>query len=411
MEEAIETYSLGEKAIVLLAASLAWAHDAVGLTIINFLARPIMEEFNVGYVEMGFIFSAQFMATVVGAIFFGELADRFGRKHALIISVLWDSILTALSALAPNYWVLATLRIISGMGVSWGIGFALLSEVYSPKRRGLFGGLVHATFVIGYILSAITVTLVYPLYGWRACFLIALFPIPILVYLEIALPESKLWAKYKEIEEEAESVKEAFKIRELFGSKYFKLTILCAILFWASEFAYHALVDWGPTYLQDVWGYATEEASTMILMISLVAVIMLPLIGYLSDIFGRKTMFAASATLGLTGTIMLGYFTLIQPSQTMAITALFIIPMGFGSHALYGVWSSEIFPTKVRATATSFTFSIARGLAFGGIIVGYLATITGLTKAMMIATLGFTLMITIPTLLPETKGKQLKPTE
>ncbi len=411
VEDVAETYTLKEKAIVLLAASLGWAHDAIGLTIINFLAVPIMEEFNVGKVEMGLIFSGQYIATVFGAILFGELADRFGRKHALVISILWDSILTAASAFAPNYWVLAALRIISGMGVSWGIAFALLSEIYSPKRRGLFGGVVHATFCFGYIASALTVTIMYPIYGWRPCFFIALFPIPILLLLEFALPESKLWEKYKEIEEEVEVLKTKVRISELFKSAYFKLTILCAFLFWTAEFAYHAVVDWAPTFLSEEWGFAVEEASSLVLLVALEAVIILPLIGLISDFIGRRASFAASAFIGLIGTIMLGYFTLIMRVKGLAIVSLFIIAMGFGSHALFGVWSSEIFPTKVRATATSFIFSVARGLSLGGLIIGYFSTLVGLTTAMLLAAPGFILMIILPMFLPETKGKVLKAVE
>ncbi len=411
MKEGEVVYSLKDKAIVLLAASLGWAHDAIGLTIINFLAVPIMEEFGVGSVEMGFIFSAQYIAAVFGAILFGELADRFGRKHALVISILWDSILTAASAFAPNYWVLAILRIISGMGVSWGIGYALLSEIYSPKRRGLFGGLVYGTFCFGFIISALTVTLVYPVYGWRPCLFVALFPIPILILFEIALPESPLWKEYKEIEEEVETVKPAIRIKELFGSRYFKLTILCTVLFWSLEFAYHAIVDWGPTYLVEEWGFAVEEASGLMIMIVIFVVIIFSITGWTSDIAGRRPVFATASLIGLIATIMLGYFSLIARIKQIAILMLFIIPIGFGGSALFGVWASEIFPTKVRATATSFIFSVARGLAFGGIIVGYLATLVGLAAAILISIPGFILMVALPFFLPETKGKVLKAIE
>lgn len=400
-----ESYSIGDKAAIFIAAALAWSHDAVGLTIINFLATPIMNEFHVGTEALGFIFSAQYIATVFGAILFGELADRFGRKNALFYSILWDAILTAASALAPNYTILAILRIISGMGVSWGIGFALLSEVYSPRFRGFFGGLVHATFILGYIISAATVSLVYPIYGWRPCFLIALYPLPVIAFLVYLMPESRVWQKYKELEELGE-VKEEIRVKELFKGNLLKLTLLSSIIFWSAELAYHATVDWAPTLLVQLFNFKVNEASNLVLMISAGVLFFLPFVGLLSDFIGRRTAFALSALIGIAGTLGLGYYTLVTFNQPLAIISLYILPLGFGSHALYGVWSSEMFPTKVRATATSFVFSIARGLSIGGLIVGVLAPIIGISEAMVIfGLIGFVLMTTLCWFLPETKGK------
>ncbi|MFX0107781.1 MAG: MFS transporter, partial [Candidatus Hodarchaeota archaeon] len=173
-----ETYTRNEKILVFIACALGWAFDAVGLTIINFLTDDLITAFAVTEAEIGFVFSAQYIATVPGAIIFGNLADKYGRKNFLLFSVLWDAILTALTAFAPSFPVLALLRILSGMGVSWGIAYALLGEVFAPKRRGLFGGLMHATFLIGYILANIATLVITPTYGWRPTFLVTLLAIP-----------------------------------------------------------------------------------------------------------------------------------------------------------------------------------------------------------------------------------------
>ena len=91
--------------------------------------------------------------------------------------------------------------------------------------------------------------------------------------------------------------------------------------------------------------------------------------------------------------------------------ALFIVPAGFGSHALFGVWASEMFPTESRAAATSVIFSLARGLSFGGWFVGILATMVGLSMGMMLAIIGFVLMVFLPFTLPETAGRDLSRVE
>ncbi len=397
-------FTRAEKIIVLIAAAIGWSHDAVGLTLLNFLAEPIMKEFGVSTLEVGFVFSAQYILSIFGAMLFGELGDRFGRKNALILSILWVVIFSVLSALAPNFWTLAALRLISGMGVTWGLAFTYVSEVYSPKRRGLFGGIIHATFIFGFIISALSVSYIYPLYGWRASFLVTLYPVPFLILFAKYLPESRIWEKHSS-EEEVSRI----KLREIASNRYLlKLMVLSTFLFWLAEFAYHAIVDWSPTFIIRQFGYSPEEASRLVMKISLVALVVLPLFGLASDYIGRRTSFATSAVLGLIGCVMLGYFTLVDFNLVMAMVSLFIIPLGFGSHALFGVWSSELFPTKYRATATSVIFSVARGLSFGGLIVGYVATFAELIYGMLLGGIAFALMAVLPWLLPETKGRNLE---
>ena len=153
--------------------------------------------------------------------------------------------------------------------------------------------------------------------------------------------------------------------------------------------------------------YTSTEASTIILLISLVAMLILPLFGLLSDKVGRRLSFVLSAVVGLIATVMLGLFTIITPVRDFAVAALFIIPAGFGSHALFGVWASEMFPTHSRAAATSVIFSLARGLSFGGWFVGILAAMVGLSYGMMLAIIGFVLMVVLPWTLPETAGRDL----
>jgi len=398
-----------DKFMVFLAAMIGWSHDAVGLTITNFVALPIMEEFNVGEDLLGLVFSAQFIATVPGALLFGALADRYGRRVALFLSVVWDSIFTALTFFAPSFWVLALLRIISGLGVSWGIGYALLSEAYSPKYRGFFGGLVHATFVLGYVISAASVSILYPMYGWRVPYLVALYPIPIIIVLAKFLPESRVWLKLQELEEAEEEVGPKFSLSKLLEANIFRYVVLASLLFWGSEFAYHAWVDWAPTLLSKVYGFEVNVASDIVIGISLLVVFFLPIVGYASDYIGRRKAFIMSSSVGLFGSLIYAYLYFIVGDLEASFYLLYIIPLAFSAHALYGVWSSEMFPTEVRATATSFIFSVARGLSMGAFIVGVASRYIGLAGSMFLfGLIGFILMVTLPTILPETKGKVIE---
>ena len=412
----IKPFTRTEKLVVFFACALGWAHDAVGLTLITALAVPIQQTFGISVSQLGFVMSAQFIATVPGALIFGYLADKYGRKNILLVTIAWDALLTGLSAFAPNFLVFAALRILSGLGVSWGIAFALLGEVYSPNRRATWGGFVHSMFIIGFvgvlILTLVLEPILAPIYGvnwWRIVFLVALIPLPIIAILYFVLPESRLWLKYHELES-GESVSITDSLRKLIKSGYLRLLLLCILLFWAAEFVYHAYVDLG-VYFLDVELGLGQLALVIFLIIAITLFFVFPIIGFIGDKIGRRKGFMVPTFFGLVGSAIFAIAMFVLLSPIVAVGGLFIIALGFTSHGLFGVWTSEIFPTSHRAAATSFIFSAARAFALGAVIVGILVDFFGwpMAQAMLLGSFGFILMLIIPWLLPETKGKELEP--
>jgi MFS family permease len=427
---------------VLIAGIIGWAHDGFALVLVSLLATTISAAYGVDKIAIGFVFSAQYVMTVPGAMIFGELADRFGRKNILLLSVLWDSIFTSLSAIAPTFEIFALLRLLSGLGVSWGISFSLLSETFSSKKRGAAGGLVHATFVVGYI-GAVIVTLIFGnidpislgplvLEGWRICFLSALFPIPFLIYLEFALDESQVWSDYKTTQLEEKAGPESVRIFDILKGKWLKFTILLTLLFWLSEFAYHTLADWAPTYFEYLFTYELQKTGgdvdsagtlSMVVMLGVMVIAAFALFttGWLSDRIGRRNAFIGCSIIGLLGAsiFFVSNFIIIPIIIPLIVIGCLVLTVSFGMHGVFGVWSSEVFPTRFRATATSIIFSVARGLAWGAFFVGIVAetlepTVSvladplghaqALAVAMLACTFAYIAMFFVPRLIPETKG-------
>jgi MFS family permease len=429
------------KVPVLIAGIIGWAHDGYALVLVSLLATTISVTFGVNKVAIGFVFSAQYVMTVFGAAIFGELADRFGRKNILLLSILWDSVFTSLSAFAPTFEVFAVLRLLSGLGVSWGISFSLLSETFSSKKRGFAGGLVHATFVVGYI-SAVIVTLIFgdidpiilgPLVldGWRICFLSALFPVPFLIYLEFALDESQVWSDYKKTTQLEDEVKpEKIRIFDILKGKWLKFTVLLTLLFWLSEFAYHTLADWAPTYFEYLFTYELQNAGgnidsaatlarVVMLGVMVIAAFALFTTGWISDRIGRRNAFIGCSIIGLIGAFVFFISNFVLVFTPLIVIGCLILTVSFGMHGVFGVWASEVFPTRFRATATSLIFSIARGLAWGAFFVGIISEALeptvdlldnplgyaqALAVAMLFSTLAYLAMLIVPRLIPETKG-------
>jgi MFS family permease len=365
--------------VIILAASIAWMHDGYSLVLISTLSTELQAYFvGVTTAQIGLVISLQFVFTVPGAILFGEIGDRFGRKKALLISIAWDSIFSSMTALVPSnmFWLFAVLRLMSGLGVSWGISFSLISEYFKPKRRGAVGGLVHSTFVFGYVAALLVSLLIGP-YGWQWCFITALFPIPFLLLFWFYLPESAVWSEYDRITKES-GEKQKLRIRELFSKKWAKLTILLIILFWFAETAYHALVDHAPEFFQYLFaiaGAANPKTSSLLFMLVVMVIAAggLFFFGFLSDYIGRKRAFGLDNLIGITGGIFFVIFTLLIYNQTLILVSAIVITLGFGLHGIFGVWSSELYDTELRASANSIIFSIARGLSFGAFFVGLIA--------------------------------------
>lgn len=364
--------------VIVLAAIIAWMHDGYSLVLISLLATELKMFFGVNDAAIGLVISLQFVFTVPGAILFGEIGDRFGRKKALIISIAWDAIFSSLTAIVPSdgFLLFAVLRLISGLGVSWGIAFSLISEHFSSKRRGAAGGLVHSTFVVGYI-AAIIVTLIIGPIGWQWCFLTALFPIPFIILFWFALPESAVWKEYDQGMKEREE-KQKLRVKEIFSSRWLKLTILLTLLFWCAEIAYHSLVDLAPVFFEYLFafqGAANPKSSALIYMLLLMMIAALGLFffGVLSDYIGRKKAFLIDNLFGIFGGAMFAIFALVIFNNSIILTSAIFITLGFGLHGIFGVWSSELYDTEVRASANSIIFSIARGASFGGFFVGLIS--------------------------------------
>ncbi|MFX0184941.1 MAG: MFS transporter, partial [Candidatus Hodarchaeota archaeon] len=311
--------------------------------------------------------------------------------------------------------------------------FSLLSETFSSEKRGFAGGLVHATFVIGYIAAVIIALIFEPmtfdfgfivLEGWRICFLAALFPIPFLIYLEFALPESTVREDYKEAQQDI--TEEKVRIVDVLRGKWLKYTLLLTLLFWLSEFAYHALADWAPTYLARIFTYENggdelagkQTSNITMLVVMLIAGGVLFTTGYVSDYIGRRKAFIGCSVIGLTGSALFYWFNFIKYSTILIVISCFILTFSFGMHGVFGVWSNETYPTRIRATATSFIFSLARGLALGAFIVGFISTslrpadyltnplghAQALAVGMLMCTFAYLAMLFVPMLIPETKG-------
>jgi SHS family lactate transporter-like MFS transporter len=173
--------------------------DAFDFFVVVFLFDTLATHFHVSKASVVYTLTLTLAMRPLGALFFGSLADRFGRRRPLIFCVLYFSLLTVLTGLAPNYTVFVICRALYGIGMGgyWGIGASYALES-SPRRfRGVLSGMIQAGYPLGYLLAAIAMQTLVPAFSWRAVFFVGAPVALLVVVLTWFAPESAAWKEHR----------------------------------------------------------------------------------------------------------------------------------------------------------------------------------------------------------------------
>jgi SHS family lactate transporter-like MFS transporter len=184
----------GAQVHVVLAAYLGWTLDAFDFFIMAFVLREVAATFSVPIGSVAFAITLTLACRAIGAVVFGRLADRYGRRPTLMVNVLCYSLLEFCSGLAPTLTVFLILRALYGvaMGGEWGVGASLTMESVPAKWRGPVSGLLQAGYPSGYMLASV-LYLALPWLGWRGMFMVGVIPALLVLYIRRTVPESPDW--------------------------------------------------------------------------------------------------------------------------------------------------------------------------------------------------------------------------
>src|ERR1700757_5210744 len=178
-----------------IACFLGWALDAFDFFILVFCVSALATQFQT---KVSAITEAIFLTLAmrpVGAILFGLMADRFGRRSTLMIDIIAYSVFELASAFAPSLKVFLIMRVFFGiaMGGEWGVGAALAFETLPAEGRGFFSGVLQEGYVVGYLMAALVYGTLFPLVGWRGMFVIGALPAFLVIYIRTKVEESPAW--------------------------------------------------------------------------------------------------------------------------------------------------------------------------------------------------------------------------
>jgi MFS family permease len=404
----------------LLAASLGWMLDAFDAMLYALVLTHIMRDLGMSKATSGFLATLTLLASGIGGVLFGFIADRIGRKRALMLSILTYSLCSFASGLATSIVVLAIFRFILGLGMGgeWNTGATLVAETWPTELRARAISVVQSSWAIGYALAALVAGIVLHYTNWRMVFFVGILPALVTLWIQGRVPESEMWKEQHRLAQESKRVADAqaaydhSSFGRIFHPPYVRYTFALLFANFFGMFAWWGLFTWMPPYLslpasQGGRGFGVMGTTTLLVGLNLFG--MFPgyfLFGWVADHLGRKRSFVLYT---LTAAILVPlYAAARQPWLIMilgALTAFF----GTGFFSGSGIIGSEIFPTRVRARALGFTYNGARTMSsIAPYIIGRVGQAKGLSWAFYLCAAGFFLSMLTATQLPETRGKTLE---
>lgn len=406
--------------LVLAIASAGWVFDVYEGQIFNITRNQMLAEIlgseGGDVTKYGDMFLGIFLlGGTVGGLAAGSLADRFGRRPLLLVTILMYSVFSGLTYFATELWHVGWLRFFVAMGVGgeWAVAASLVAEVFPSRARAQASGIFHASSVLGTWMAALAGIAVGA--EWRYAYLIGILPALLVLWVRASVREPEQWqAKKTKAKASAEasqlgSFKDLLSDPRWRGRALLGMTLAAVGLgtFWAvtvagQDLARQMLLQEGvePDVAAQRGKFAYGIVQTAGGGIGLLA------FGPLCARLGRRRTFIAIQALAFLAVPITAFLP-----QTYGQLIWMLPVFGFltlGLHAGYAIYFPELFPTHLRATGTSFCFNGGRVLAVPVLLnSGKLKDAIGLEVAMTVLGSLFLLGVIVMLFLPETKGQQL----
>jgi MFS family permease len=394
----------------LLAGKLGWMLDAFDVMLYVFCLKVIMDEWHLNPAVAGFMVTVTLFASSFGGILFGAVADRWGRKNALMATVLIFSICSGLSGLSQNLFQLAIARTILGLGMGgeWAAGALLVSETWPAKHRGKAIGLMQGGWAIGYILAAVCAATILPRFGWRVMFFIGIIPALFAVWVRTKVEEPEVWVKQHKLEKAEPKSRGSFW--QIFAPDLLRYTLISTLISTFVMFAYWGLFSWLPSFLASPIakggaGMSIVRAPMWMIPLMIGAYFGYISFGFVADKFGRRPTFAGYLILSAVFVFLFGN---TRDATALMIMGPFLGFFGSGYYSAFGAFISELFPTRARGSAVGFCYNTGRMVsALAPTVIGFFAMKFGVGAALTFTAIAFLLAAASIFLLPETAGTEL----
>jgi SHS family lactate transporter-like MFS transporter len=329
-----------------LAGFFGWTLDAFDFFVVVFLIDTLAHQFGVSKSEIVRTLTATLAMRPVGALLFGLLADRYGRRIPLMANVIYFSIIELLCGFSPNFTFFFVMRALFGIGMGgeWGVGASLAMEAAPVRWRGILSGILQCGYSIGYLLAALAARFLLPAWGWRPMFWIGALPALLALYIRTKVPESEAWRQHR-----AASTGQVLRIAVREWKRFLYLVVLMTFMMFLS----HGTQDLYPDFLQEVHRASAAVRANIAIVYNIGAVVGAIIFGQLSQVAGRRKSMIAALGLSLV-VIPLWAF---GGSLAVLVTGSFLMQAG-----VQGAWG--VIPVHLNELSADATRGLMPGLTY-----------------------------------------------
>ena len=372
-----------------LIVGVATFFDAFDMLAIAFVLPVIIHTWSIKPQNIGLIISAGFGGQLIGAIFFGWLAEKIGRLRTTILTILVYAVFSFCCAASWSYASLLTFRVLQGLGIGGEVPVAAsyINEIIRAKGRGRFVLLYELVFPVGLMLAALAGYWIVPHFGWRWLFIIGGVPAGIAIYLRWVLPESPRWLASVGQNDRAEKamitieqqVKRALgtdlpeakvipvegvtvrrtKFGELFSNIYLKRTIVVWVIWFATYLSIYGVTTWLPSIYRTVFKLPLDKSLLYSMVTQFSGLIGAFAAAMLVDRLGRRAWIAMAFFVGSVFHLGLWYAGASTVNQMLIFTSLGFFFFSSNGLVVY-LYTPELYPTRMRALGSSLASAWTR---------------------------------------------------
>ena len=416
----------------LLAAALGWMLDSFDAMLYALVLAHVMRDLGMTKATAGLLSTLMLLASGMGGILFGFIADRIGRKRALMLSIVTYSVCSFASGLSTSILMLAVFRFILGLGMGgeWNTGATLVAETWPDELRAKAIAIVQSSWAIGYALAALVAGIVLRYANWRAVFFVGILPALVTLWIRNRVPESEMWIEHRRLAGPGQGPKpephRTLRLRSgqapstqrndsffaIFRAPYLKSTIALLLLNFFGMFGWWGLFQWVPAYLllpvaRGGRGFGIMDTTTLLVVLNLFG--MFPgyvSFGWMADHFGRRRSFMLYL---FVAALLIPLYAMARSEAALLVLGATVAFFATGWFSGCGTIGSEIYPTSLRARGLGFTYTGARAMSsLAPFVIGRIGDQKGLDWAFCLCAGSFLVASLMATQLPETKGQSLE---